>query len=56
MDSGWLWSLVTIGGPVLLGAVLIWAILNNRRSPAEIERTERATARLYEEQDRIEGQ
>jgi hypothetical protein len=54
MDNGWLWGLMTIGGPILFGLVVIWAVLNNRRSPAEIERSERATAQLYEEQDRID--
>lgn len=54
MDNGWLWGIMTIGGPILLGLVLIWAIVNNRRSRGEVDRTERATARLYEEQDRID--
>lgn len=52
MNMSWIWAVVTIGGPVILAVVLIWAILNNRRSKAEVERTERATARLYEVQDR----
>lgn len=54
MNTSWIWGAVTIGGPILLGVVLIWAMLNNRRSRAEVERTERATARLYDEQDLID--
>jgi hypothetical protein len=49
-----LWGLLVVGGPLLLGIVLLWATLNNRRSKAEVARTERATAALYEEQDRID--
>jgi len=26
------WSLITIGGPVILALGLLWAMLNNRRS------------------------
>lgn len=37
------WSLITIVGPILLAAVLIWAIMNNRRSRAAERRTEEAT-------------
>lgn len=35
------WSLLTIGGPILLARGLLWAMLNNRRSRAEEARTER---------------
>ena len=54
MDGGSLWSVLTIVGPLLLGAVLLWALLRNRAhsSPAEIERTEQATRELYQEEDR----
>lgn len=47
-----LYGLMIIIGPILLGAVLLWAILNNRQSRAEEQRTEAATRKLYEEQDR----
>src|SRR3546814_9762752 len=36
------WTLMTILGPILLAAVLAWAMLNNRRSRAEKQRTEEA--------------
>ena len=50
--SGGFWSLLTILGPLLLGAVIAWSLLKNRKEPkSEIERTERATADLYKEQD-----
>lgn len=49
--TGGLWGLLTILGPIVLAAVLIWAMLHNRSSRREIERTEEATKRLYEEQN-----
>ncbi len=46
------WSLLTIGGPLLLFAVILWATLKNRKpSRGEIERTEAATHELYQEED-----
>jgi hypothetical protein len=53
MDLGGLsWSLLTIVGPILLFAVILWATLKNRKStPEEIERTEAATHELYQEED-----
>ena len=47
-----LYSLLTIVGPILLGAVLLWAILNNRRTPKQEQQTEEATRRMYDEQNR----
>lgn len=44
------WSILTIAGPILLAAVLAWAMLHNRRSRAEKELTERAT-RIRREQE-----
>ncbi|WP_237751537.1 hypothetical protein [Sphingobium sp. DC-2] len=48
-----LWALVTIGGPILLGAVLIFVILSNRkhRSREELARTEAATRDLHRRLD-----
>src|SRR3546814_19787230 len=34
------WGFMTILGPILLAALLAWAMLNNRRSRAEKQRTE----------------
>lgn len=53
--SGSGWILIDIVGPLLLAALLIWAVLTNRRrSRRERERTEQATRRLYEEIDHDE--
>src|SRR3546814_4413590 len=50
------WGFMTILGPILLAAVLAWAMLNNRRSRAEKQRTEEATriSREQEDSDRSE--
>lgn len=52
--SGEWWSIMTIVGPVLLGIVLLWAVVSNRRSRREVDRTEAATHSLYETIDREE--
>ncbi|MBW4330658.1 hypothetical protein KY084_07175 [Stakelama sp. CBK3Z-3] len=52
MDLGSLWGVLTVVGPILLAAVIIWAILNNRGSAREKSHTEAATRRMYDEQDR----
>ena len=44
----------TILGALLLGAVILWAMLNNRQSPQSEQRTEDATRALYQEQDRAD--
>ncbi|WP_147414241.1 hypothetical protein [Sphingomonas gilva] len=49
--TGGLWGLLTILGPIVLAAVLIWAILRNRGNRRGIERTEDATRRNYAEQN-----
>lgn len=45
------WSLMTIVGPIILAVVLIWAMMRNRTSKAELDRTESATRDLYRDQD-----
>ena len=51
-DGGAGWGLLTIIGPVLLGAVLLWALLRNRKaSPREDDRTEAATRDLYQREE-----
>lgn len=50
--SGEWWSIMTIVGPVLLGIVLLWAVISNRRSRRETDRTEAATHNLYDTIDR----
>ena len=51
--DGILYGLVTIGGPILLAAVLIYAMLSNRRnrSPEALARTEAATRELRRQLD-----
>ena len=45
--SGWLWSLVTILGPILFIGVLVWAYLRNRNPrPGEIARAEQGAREL----------
>lgn len=45
---------MTIAGPILLGLVLAWAMLNNRRSAAEKRRTEDATRMRRVEEEATE--
>ena len=54
MDGSSLWGLLTVVGPILLAAVVLWAVLNNRRSRGEKRRTEEATRNLYKEVDRTD--
>ena len=50
--GGFSWGLQTIVGGFLLFAVLLWAVLRNRKSSqAEVDRTEAATRELYREED-----
>jgi hypothetical protein len=56
MDSHGLgYLLISVVGPALLLIVLAWAMLHNRASRRSREETERATRRLYEEEDRDLG-
>ena len=47
--SGEWWSYVTIGGPILFGLVLLWALLRNRQTPRQEAATEAATKDLRDE-------
>ena len=51
--SGGLWAIMNIVGPLLLAAVLLWALLRNRKQsrPSDVERSERATQDLYDEEE-----
>lgn len=51
MAGEW-WSIMNIVGPTLLGIVLLWAVVSNRRSRREKDRTEAATHNLYDTIDR----
>ena len=48
--GGGLWGVMTILGPILLAAVILWAILHNRTSKRQERRTEEATREMYDEQ------
>lgn len=47
------WTLVTVLGPILLLAVMIWAFLKNRKSKIDPKITEQATRDLYKEEQRL---
>ena len=46
-----LWSIVTIGGPILLALALLWALLRNRAQRGDVERTEQATREVYRQEN-----
>jgi hypothetical protein len=50
--GGFNWSLLTIVGAIVLALVIAWAALRNRSSRREVERSEEATRRVYEEEER----
>lgn len=53
---GWLWSLVTILGPLLLVAVIVGAYLRNRAAGrTNLARAERGAKALREEIERDEA-
>ena len=44
--------MITIVGALVLAAVILWAMMHNRGSRAQVEDTEEATRRLYDEEER----
>ena len=50
--SGGFWGLITVIGPIVLIAVLIFAVLRNRATRSEERRTEAGTRELYREEDK----
>lgn len=52
LDFSSLQGVMVIIGPAVLFAVLLWAVLHNRTSRAQKERTEEATRRVRDEQNR----
>ena len=46
-----LYTLVVIGGFIILGGAIAWAKLRNNTTPREDRHTERATRDLYREQN-----
>ena len=52
MDAGGFnWTLLTIVGPALLAVVILWALLRNRATRGDRERTEEGTRRVYEQEE-----
>ena len=47
------WAILNIVGPLLILVVLGWALYRNRKAktPRDVERTERATHELYDEEE-----
>ena len=53
MDSGGFdWMLLTVVGALVLAAAIAFAALRNRSERQSVEKSEEATRRLYEEEDR----
>jgi cbb3-type cytochrome oxidase subunit 3 len=51
--TGWLWSLATILGPILLIGVIVYATLRNRGgSRRQVDRAERGAVEFREELQR----
>jgi hypothetical protein len=47
------WGLQTIVGGLLLVLVLAWAVLRNRSSRKDVDRSERGTRRVYDESEEV---
>ena len=45
-----LWAIVVVGGFVILGAAIAYAMLRNKRTARQERYTEAATDRLYDQQ------
>ena len=50
--GGFNWSLLIIVGPLVLLAVIAWAVLRNRVSKPKARESEAATHRVYDEEER----
>jgi len=51
MDTSIPWLLAVVGGPLILGGVLLWAILNNRMSRRQKEQSDEGARQLRRELD-----
>ena len=51
--GGFNWTILDIVGPLLLLAVIAWAILRNRRARSSIDETERGTRRVYDQAEEV---
>ena len=55
LDAGWIWSLMTVLGPLVLAAGLIYGIVSYRKRDAAAKaHTEAATRKLYRQAARDE--
>lgn len=54
MDESNLIGIMTIVGPIVLLALIIWAVVRNRQSRIPKDVTERATEANYRAEDRAE--
>ena len=52
MDLSSMQGVMVILGPILLAIANAWAIFHNRGTREEVARTEEATRRMYDEQNR----
>ena len=54
MDTGAAgWGLQTIIGGLLLAAVLLWAVLRNRSSRRDVDRSERGARDVYDRSEEV---
>jgi len=49
--GGGSWGIINIVGPLLLAAVLLYALLRNRRSRVDVDRSEQATRDAYDREE-----
>ena len=49
--GGGSWGIINIVGPLLLAAVLLYALLRNRRSRVDVDRSEEATRDAYDREE-----
>ncbi|HEY0043088.1 MAG TPA: hypothetical protein VGB62_00940 [Allosphingosinicella sp.] len=49
--GGTSWAIMNVVGPLLIVIVLAWAFLRNKKNRSGIDRTERATRELYEQEE-----
>lgn len=52
MDLSSMQGVMVIIGPILLAAVIAFALIRNRRARGDIDHTEAATRERYDQQDR----
>ncbi|UZK69098.1 hypothetical protein OKW76_13875 [Sphingomonas sp. S1-29] len=53
-DFSSVWGALTIIGPIILVIAIVWAMRNNRGTAREVQATEEATRRNYDEQEKAD--